>query len=66
MSGNKLHTEMAWGQSFIPVLTGSGLDRVFAFGEEKTTLTCTFDMRVIIRGATSVGLQMVGEYMQRN
>ena len=28
---------MPWGQRFIPVWTGSGLDRVLAFGEEKTT-----------------------------
>ena len=30
---------MPWGQTFIPVWTGSGLERVFAFGEEQTTIT---------------------------
>ena len=55
---------MAWGQIFIPVLTGSSLDRGFAFGDEQTTITCTIDMRVIIQGASSVGLQMIGGYKQ--
>ena len=53
-------TGMPWGQSFIPVWTGSGLDRVFAFGEEQTTITCTIDMRVIIQDVSSLGLQMIG------
>ena len=43
-----VHTGMPWGQTFIPVWTGSGLGRVFAFGEEQTTITRTIDMRVII------------------
>ena len=52
---------MFWGQSFISVWTGSGLDRVFAFGEEQTTITSTFiDMRVIIQDVPSVGLQIKG------
>ena len=34
-----VHTGMPWGQTFIPVWTGSGLERVFAFGEEQTTIT---------------------------
>ena len=55
-----VHTGMPWGQSFIPVWTGSGLERVFAFGEEQTTITCTIHMRVIIQGVSSVGLQMIG------
>ena len=57
---------MAWGQSFIPVRTGSDLDRVFDFGEKQTTITCTVDISVIIQGASSVGQHMVGEYMQIN
>ena len=57
---------MPWGQSFIPVWTGSGLDRVFAFGEEQTTITCTVDMRVIIQDVSSLGLQMIGGWMQIN
>ena len=53
---------MPWGQSFIPVWTGSGLERVFVFGEGQTTITCTIiDMRVIIQDVSSVGLQMIGE-----
>ena len=51
---------MPWGQTFIPAWTGSGLDRVFAFGEEQTTITCTIDMRVIIKIVSSVGLKMIG------
>ena len=51
-----VHTRMSWGQSFIPVWTGSGLDRVFAFEEEQKTITCTIDMRVIIQDVSSVGL----------
>ena len=51
------NTEMPWGQSFIPVSTGSGLERVFVFGEEQTTITCTIDFRVIIQDVSSVGLQ---------
>ena len=51
---------MSWGQSFIPVWTGSGLDRVFAFGEKQTTITCTIDIRVIIQDVSSLGLQMIG------
>ena len=50
---------MPWGQSFIPVWEGSGLERVFAFGEEQTTITCTIEMGVIIQGVSSVGLQMI-------
>ena len=46
--------------SLCTVWTGSGLDRVFAFGEEQTTITCTIDMRVIIQDVSSVGLQMIG------
>ena len=62
-----VHTGMPWGQSFIPVWTGSGLNRVCAFGEEQTTVTCTIDTRIIIQGASSVGLQMiVGGCMQIN
>ena len=34
-----VHTGMPWKQTFIPVWTGSGLERVFAFGEEQTTIT---------------------------
>ena len=34
-----VHTGMPWGQTFLPVWTGSGLKRVFAFGEEQTTIT---------------------------
>ena len=52
------------GTKFFPVWTGSGLDRVFAFGEEQTTITCTIDTRVLIQGALSVGLQVIGECMQ--
>ena len=48
-------TGMPWGQTFIPVWTGSGLERVFAFGEEQTTITRTIDMRVIIQDMSSVG-----------
>ena len=51
---------MPWGQTLIPVWTGSGLERVFAFGEEQTRITCTIDMRVIIQDVSSVGLQMIG------
>ena len=57
---------MLWGQTFISVWTGSGLERVFAFREEQTTITCTIDMRVIIQDVSLVGLQMIGEYMQIN
>ena len=28
-----VYTGTPWGQNFVPVWTGSGLDRVFAFGE---------------------------------
>ena len=59
-----VHTGMPWGQTFIPVWTGSGLERVFAFGEEQTTIT--IDMRVIIQDVSSVGLQMIGGCMQIN
>ena len=56
-----VHIGMPWRQSFIPVWTGSGLDRVFfPFGEEQTTITCTIDMRVIIQDLSPVGLQMIG------
>ena len=54
------------GTNFIPVWTGSGLDSVFAFGEEQTTITCTIDMRVTIQVVSSVGLQMIGGCMQIN
>ena len=59
---------MPWGQIFIPVWTGSGLERVFAFGEEQTTITCIIDMRVIIQdvSAVHVDLQMIGGCMQIN
>ena len=52
-----VHTGMPWRQRFIPVWTGSGLDRVFAFGEEQTTIACTIYMRVMLQGASSVGLK---------
>ena len=42
---------MPWGQSFNPVWTGSGLDKVFAFRGEQTTVTCTIDM-IHSRGAS--------------
>ena len=61
-----VYTVMPWGQNFIPVWTGSGLDRVFAFGEEQTMITCIIDMSVIIQGASSVGLQMIGGCRQIN
>ena len=51
---------MLWGQSFTTVWTGSGLERIFAFGEEQTTIPCTIDLRVIIQDVSSVGLQMIG------
>ena len=57
---------MPWGQTFIPVWTGSGLGRVFAFGEKQTTITCTIDTRVIIQDVSSVGLQRIGGCMQIN
>ena len=62
---------MPWGQTFIPVWTGSGLERVFAFEEEQTTITCTICMMVIIQDVSSVGLQMkqgagIGGCMQIN
>ena len=57
---------MPWGQNFIPVWTGSGLDRVFAFGEEQPTITGTIDMRVIIQDVSSVGLQMIRGCLQIN
>ena len=57
---------MPWGQTFIPVWTGSGLKRVFAFREEQTMITCTIDMRVIIQNVSSVGLQMIGGCMHIN
>ena len=55
---------MPWGQTFIPVWTGSGLEKVF--GEEQTTITRTIAMRVIIQDVSSVGLQMIGGCMQIN
>ena len=55
-----VNTGMPWGQTFIPVWTGSGLERVLAFGEEQTRITCTIDMRAIIQDVSSVGLQMIG------
>ena len=61
-----VHTGMPWGQTFIPVRTGSGLERAFAFGEEQTTMTCTIDKRVIIQDVSSEGLQMIDGYMQIN
>ena len=51
---------MPWGQTYIPVWTGSGLERVFDFGEEQTTITCIIDMRVGIQDVSSVDLQMIG------
>ena len=54
-----VHTGMPWGPIFIPVWTGSGSDRIFAFGEEETTITCTVDMRVIIQDVSSVGIQVI-------
>ena len=60
------NTGMPWGQTIIPVWTGSGLERVFAFEEEQTTITCTIAMRVIIEDVLSVGLQMIGGCMQIN
>ena len=51
-----VHTGMPWGQSFIPAWTGSGLERVFAFGEEQTTMNCTIDSECV----SSVGLHMIG------
>ena len=59
-----VNTGMPWGQTFIPVWPGSGLERVFAFEEEQTAITCTFNMRVIIQDVSSVGLQMIGGCMQ--
>ena len=41
-----VNTGMPWGQTFIPVLTGPGLERDFAFCEEQTTITCTCTMLV--------------------
>ena len=61
-----VHTGMPWGQTFIPVWTGSRLEGVFAFREEQTTVTCTIDMRVIIQDVSSLGLQMIGACMQIN
>ena len=55
-----VHTGMPWGQTLIQVWTGSGLGRVFAFGEEQKTITCTIAIRFLIRDAPSVGLQMIG------
>ena len=43
-----VYTGMPWGQTFIPVWTSSGMERVFAFGAEQRTITCTIDLRVII------------------
>ena len=57
---------MPWGLAFIPVWTSSGLERVFAFVEEQTAITCTIDMRVIIQDVPSVGRQMIGGCMQIN
>ena len=61
-----IHTGMPWVKTFIPVWTGSGLERVFASGEEQTTITCTIDIRVIIQDVSSVGLQMIGGCIQIN
>ena len=61
-----VNTGMPRGQTVIPVWTGSGLERVFAFREEQTRITCTIDMRVIIQDVSSVGLQMIGGCMQIN
>ena len=57
---------MPWGQTFVPVWKGSGLERVFAFREEQTTIMCTIDMRVIIQDVLSVGLKRIGGCMQIN
>ena len=61
-----VNTGMPWGQSFIPVLTGSGLNKVLAFSEEQTRITCTVDMRVIIQNVSSVGVRLIGGCMQIN
>ena len=61
-----VHTGMPWEQSFIPVWTGSGLDRVFTFGEEQTTKGYAIDTMVIIQDVSSVGLHMIGGCMQIN
>ena len=50
---------MPWGQNFIPVWTGSGLDSFFWRGLQ-TTITCIIDIRVIIQAVSSGGLQMIG------
>ena len=42
---------------------GSGLDRIFAFGEEQTTATCTI-IDIIIQGALWVALQIIGSFME--
>ena len=57
---------MPWEQFFIPFWTGSGLDRIFALGEEQTTLTCNIDMWVLLQGVSSISLQMIGGCMQIN
>ena len=61
-----VRTGMPWGQTFIPIWSGSGLERVFAFEEEQTTITCTVDMRAMIQDVSSVGLQMIGGCIQIN
>ena len=61
-----VHTGMPWGQTFIPVWTGSGLERVFAFREEQTMIICTIDMSFIIQDVSPVGVQMIGGCMQIN
>ena len=61
-----VNTGTPWGQTFIPVWTGSGLERVFTFREEQTRITSTIDIRVIIQDVSSVGLQMIGGCMQIN
>ena len=61
-----VHTGMPWGQTFIPVWAGSGLERVFAFGGEQTTIMCTIDMRVRIQDVSSVDQQKIGGCMQIN
>ena len=61
-----VHTGIPWGQTFIPIWTGFGLERVSAFEEEQTTITCTIDMRAMIQDVSLVGLQMIVGCIQIN
>ena len=58
---------MPWEQRFIPVWTGSGLDRISAFGDEQTTITCTIDMRdnsgCVVVKSTNRRLGAKGSYL---